>query len=205
MSHYVLSSIYSFYMLLPPLSMSTGGVLNLHYSGNTVNSSVLQLSIHERKMSYVVSTPQHAIYSVYICPCSYVLYTTGGALPAVLAGAVVAFLFFTLFIAGIIVGAVLLGRKLHRKRILSQRNAPQQKGSITKSSEAAKEDEGTEIHTYDVVGDDTSIYRRAVLYQELNTGNLDYVSEYTELRGGTYQELDLKSREEEHLYQQKAN
>ena len=30
---------------------------------------------------------------------------------------------------------------------------------------------------------------------------LDYVGEYTELRGGTYQELDLKSREEEHHYQ----
>ena len=116
-----------------------------------------------------------------------------------------AFLFFTLLIAGIIVGAVLLGRKLHRKRILSQRNAPQQKGSITKSSKAAKEDEGTEIHTYDVVGDDTFIDGRAVLYQELNTGNLNYVSEYTKLRGRTYQELDLKSREEEHHYQQRAN
>ena len=136
-------------------------------------------------MSYVVSTPQHATLSIY-APCSYILYTTGGVLPAVLAGAVVAFLFFTLLIAGIIVGAVLLGRKLHRKRILSQRNAPQQKGSITKSSKAAKKDKGTEIHTYDVVGDDTSIDRRAVLYQELNKGNLDYVSEYTKLRERTY-------------------
>ena len=155
-------------------------------------------------MSYVVSTPQHATLSIY-APCSYILYTTGGALPAVLAGAVVAFLLLTLLIAGIIVGAVLLGRKLHRKRMLSQRNAPQQKGSITKSSKAAKEEESTEVHTYDVVGDDTSIDRRAVLYQELNKGNLDYVSEYTQLRGGTYQELDLKRREEEHHYQQRAN
>ena len=132
---------------------------------------------------------------------------TGGALnlPAVLAGAVVAFLLLTLLIVGIIVGAVLLGRKAHNKRMLSQRNAPQQKGSITQSSKAAKEDKGTEVHTYDVVGDDISIDGRVVPYQELNTGNLDYVSEYTQLRGGTYQELDLKGREEEHLYQQRAN
>ena len=112
-----------------------------------------------------------------------------------------AFLFLTLLIAGIIVGAVLLVRRAHRKRMLSQRNAPQQKGSITRSSKAAKEDEGTEIHTYDVVGNNASTDGRAVLYQELNTGNLNYVSEYAELRGRTYQELDLKSREEEHHYQ----
>ena len=89
--------------------------------------------------------------------------------------------------------------------MLSQRNAPQQKGSITRSSKVVKKEESTEVHTYDVVGDDTSIDGRAAMYQELNTGNLDYVSEYTELRGGTYQELDLKSREEEHHYQQRAN
>ena len=121
-------------------------------------------------------------------------------LPAVLAGAVVVFLLLTLLIAGIIVGAVLLGRKAHKKRILSQ-NVLQQKGSITRSSKAAKEEEGTEVHIYDVVGDDTSIDGIAVLYQGLDVGTLDYVSEYTELRGGTYQELDLKGREEEHHYQ----
>ena len=121
-----------------------------------------------------------------------------------------AFLLLTLLIAGIIVGAVLLGRKAHKKRMLSQRNAPQQKGSITRSSKAEKEDEGTEVHTYDVVGDDISIDGRVAMYQELNTrnldvGTLDYVSEYAKLRGKTYQELDLKGREEEHHYQQRAN
>ena len=47
---------------------------------------------------------------------SYILYTTGDALnlPAVLAGAVVAFLLLMLLIAGIIVGSVLL-RKLKKK------------------------------------------------------------------------------------------
>ena len=137
------------------------------------------------------------------------LLRTGGALPAIVAGAVVAFLLLMLLIAGVIVGAVLLIRRVHKKRMLSQRNnATQQKRSITRSSTAAKEEETTEVHTYDVVGDDTSTDRRAVLYQgldvkTLNTGN--YVSEYTKLRGGTYQVLDLKSREEEHHYQQRAN
>ena len=118
-----------------------------------------------------------------------------------------AFLLLTLLIAGIIVGVVLLRRRAHKKRMLSQRNALQQKSSITRSSTAAKKEESTEVHTYDVVGggDDTSIDGRVAMYQELNTGNLDYVSEYTELRGRTYQELDLKGREEEHLYQQRAN
>ena len=55
---------------------------------------------------------------------SYILYTTGGALPAVLAGAVVAFLLLTLLIAGIIVGAVLLGRAHKRgKRIEKRRKS----------------------------------------------------------------------------------
>ena len=111
-----------------------------------------------------------------------------------------AFLLLTLLIAGIVVGAVLLGRKAHKKRILSQ-NVLQQKGSITRSSKAAKEEEGTEVHIYDVVGDDISIDGKVVLYQGLDVGTLDYVGEYTTLRGRTYQELNLKSREEEHHYQ----
>ena len=52
---------------------------------------------------------------------SYILYTTGGALPAVLAGAVVAFLLLTLLIAGIIVGAVLLGRVNKREKRIEKR------------------------------------------------------------------------------------
>ena len=44
----------------------------------------------------------------------YILYTTGGALPAVVAGAVVAFLLLTLLFAGNIVGAVLFGRANRR-------------------------------------------------------------------------------------------
>ena len=148
---------------------------------------------------YVLST--YTYHATSSTPHAYCF--TGGALnlPAVVAGAVVAFLLLTLLIAEIIVGAALLKRKAHKERMLSQRNAPQQKGSITKSSKAAKEDESTEVHTSNVVGDDTSIDGRVAMYQELHKGNLDYVSEYTKLRGRTYQELDLKGREEEHHYQ----
>ena len=127
---------------------------------------------------------------------TYHRYTTGGALnlPAVLAGAVVAFLLLTLLIAGIIVGAVLLGRA-KRKVGLSQSNMTPPKSGRTEIHRAA------EVHIYDVVGDDnTSIDGRAGLYQWLDVGTQDYVSMYTQLKGGTYQELDLKSREEEHHY-----
>ena len=67
--------------------------------------------------------------------------------------------------------------------------------------EGATEEEGAKFHTYDVVGDNTSIRGRAELYQGLDVKTQDYVGEYTQLRGGAYQELDLKGREEEHHYQ----
>ena len=77
----------------------------------------------------------------------------------------------------------------------------QERSGIIELGGATVEEENTEVHTYDVVSHDTSIDRRGVLYQGLDVETLDYVSEYTELRGGTYQELDLKGREEEHHYQ----
>ena len=53
----------------------------------------------------------------------YILYTTGGALnlPAVVAGAVVAFLLLTLLIVGIIVGAVLLRRANRKGKSIGKR------------------------------------------------------------------------------------
>ena len=128
----------------------------------------------------------------------------GGALnlPAVVAGAVVAFLLLTLLIVGIIVGAVLLGRKAHKKETPPQRRVKhQQNSSITKFGRGTEEQKGKEVHIYDVVSDNAPTEGRAVLYQGLDVGTQDYVSDYTELRGGTYQELDLKGREEEHHYQ----
>ena len=102
---------------------------------------------------------------------------------------------------GVATGVVL------RRRAVKKRKHPEGNGESKERSGnielggATVEEEGTEVHTYDVVGDDTSIDDRVVLYQGLDVGTLDYVGEYTELRRGTYQELDLKSREEEHLYQ----
>ena len=61
--------------------------------------------------------------------------------------------------------------------------------------------EEEEVYNYAVVNAYTSIDGRATLYQELDVGTLDYVSMYTQLRGRTYEELDLKGREEEHHYQ----
>ena len=111
-------------------------------------------------------------------------------LPAVLAGAVVVFLLLTLLIAGIIVGAVLLGRKAHNKETPPQRRVQnQQNSSITKGGRGTEEQKGKEVHIYDAASDDASIEGRAMLYQGLNMGTLDYVSEYTgarpqEQRGG---------------------
>ena len=150
---------------------------------------------------------RHTIYTIFhihiilLPPLSM---CTGGALnlPAVLAGAVVAFLLLTLIIAGVVVGAVLLGRKAHKKETPPQRRVQhQQNSSITKCGRATEEQKGKEVHIYDAVSDDAPIDGRAVLYQGLDVKTLNYMSEYTELRGGTYQELDLKGREEEHHYQ----
>ena len=103
--------------------------------------------------------------------------------------------------AGLATGVVLRSRAVKkRKHPEGNGESKERSGNIELGGATVKE-EGTEVHIYDVVGDDTSIDGRAVLYQGLDVGTLDYVGEYTELRGGTYQELDLKGREEEHLYQ----
>ena len=65
----------------------------------------------------------------------------------------------------------------------------------------AAEEEGTEDHTYDVADDESSSDRRVALYQGLAVGTQDCVSVYTQLRGGTYQELNPRGREGEHHYQ----
>ncbi len=103
--------------------------------------------------------------------------------------------------AGIIIGVVLGRRMQTRNDIAHKRQCEcQERSGTANEMEGATEEEGAKFHTYDVVGDDTSIDVRAGLYQGLDVGTLDYVSEYTQLKGGTYQELDLKGREEEHLY-----
>ena len=101
------------------------------------------------------------------------------------------------FIAAIATGVSLRRRALKKRKHPEGNGETQERSGIIELGGATVEEDGTEAHTYDVVGHDG----RAVLYQGLDVGTLDYVSEYTELRGGTYQELDLKGREEEHHYQ----
>ena len=105
------------------------------------------------------------------------------------------------FIAAIATGVALRRRALKKRKHPEGNGETQERSGIVELGGATVEEEGTEVHTYDVVSHDTSVDGRAVLYQGLDVGTLDYVSEYTELRGGTYQELDLKGREEEHHYQ----
>ena len=99
------------------------------------------------------------------------------------------------------IAAIATGVALKKRKHTEGNGETQERSGIIELAGATVEEEGTEVHTYDVVSHDTSMDGRAVLYQGLDVGTLDYVSEYTELRGGTYQELDLKGREEEHHYQ----
>ena len=105
------------------------------------------------------------------------------------------------FTAAIATGVALTRRALKKKKHPEGNGETQERSGIIELGGATVEEEGTEVHTYDVVSHDTSIDRRVVLYQGLDVGTLDYAREYTELRGGTYQELGLKGREEEHHYQ----
>ena len=70
---------------------------------------------------------------------------------------------------------------------------------------ATEEEEGTKDQTYDVVDEECSIVGRAVVYQGLDVGSQVCDSVYTQLEGGTYQELDLQRKEEEHHYQRVDN
>ena len=120
----------------------------------------------------------------------------------VTAGVMLLVLLTLLVFTAAIAPGVVLRRRALKKRKHTEGNGETQEGSgIIELGGATVEEEGTEVQTYDVVSHGTSLDKRAVLYQGLNVGTLDYVSEYTELRGGTYQELDLKDREEEHYYQ----
>ena len=105
------------------------------------------------------------------------------------------------FTAAIAPGVALRRRALKKRKHPEGNGETQERSGIIELGGATVEEEGTEVQTYDVVSHGTSIDERAVLYQGLDEGTLNYVSEYTELRGGTYQELDLKGREEEHHYQ----
>ena len=100
--------------------------------------------------------------------------------------------------AGVAAGVVLTRRALKKRKHLEGNGETQERSGIVELGRATEEEE---VHTHAVVGIHTSIDGRAVLYQGLDVCSPDYVNVYNELKGGTYQELDLKGREEEHHYQ----
>ena len=152
----------------------------------------------------------HTPYSVYLLTShcislsSFYSGATVGAVDVtgIIPGVAVVLVLLTLLglTAGVSIGVVLV-RRAQKKGM-----SPQRKGEFQRSSgnaglgREAAEEEGAEDHTY-VVGD-TSINGREVLYQGLVVGTQDCVGVYTQLRGGTYQELDTWGRQEEHHYQQ---
>ena len=105
------------------------------------------------------------------------------------------------FTTGIATGVALRRIALKKRKHPEGNGETQERSGIIELGGTTVEEEGTEVHTYDVVSHDTSIDGIAVLYQGLDVETLNYVSEYTELRRETYQELDLKGREEDHHYQ----
>ena len=99
--------------------------------------------------------------------------------------------------AGVATGVVLARRALKKRKHPEGNGETQERSGIIEMSGATEE----EVHNYAVVNVYTSIDGRAMPYQELDVDMPDYVNVYNELKGGTYQELDLKGREEEHHYQ----
>ena len=99
--------------------------------------------------------------------------------------------------AGVATGVVLTRRALKKRKHTEGNGETQEKTGIIEMSGATEE----EVHNYANMNVYTSIDGRAMPYQELDVDTPDYVNVYNELKGGTYQELDLKSREEEHHYQ----
>ena len=103
-------------------------------------------------------------------------------------------------VAGVSIGVALRRRAQKRKEKPQQRQreSPGRSGTIEMGR---TEEEGTANHTYDEVDDRSYIDGREAQYQGLDVVTQDCVGVYTQLRGGTYQELDTWGREEEHHYQ----
>ena len=116
-------------------------------------------------------------------------------LAGVTAGVVVLVLLTLLGLtAGATTGVVL-------KRRTKKRKAPRERGNGQEKSNIIDVG-GATVNAFDVVYDDTCIDGRAVVYQELDEGTLEYASVYTPLRWGTLlEELDRRGKEEEHHYQ----
>ena len=84
------------------------------------------------------------------------------------------------------------------RRAQERKGEPQEINSIY---DLNGNEEGAVVPVYAFVFDESSIDKRETQYQGLDEVTQDYDSMYTQLTRGTYQELDLHGREEEHHYQ----
>ena len=114
--------------------------------------------------------------------------------------------------AGVAVGVVRRRRGQGRKRKLAENITESQEMSnvievsmttpqLSQPQHHLEEEEGTKDHTYDVVDEGSTTVGREAAYQGLDVSTQDCDGVYTQLGGGTYQELDTQGKEEEHHYQ----
>ena len=138
---------------------------------------------------------QYTFLTISSCSCG-----TAGIVAGVVAVAVLVLLMLLGLVAGVSIGVTLRRRAQKRKEKPQQRQMKSPGGSGTIEM-VRTEEEGTINHTYDEVDDMSYIDGREAQYQGLDVVTQDCVGVYTQLRGGTYQELDTWGREEEHHYQ----
>ena len=146
----------------------------------------------------------HALCSTTFSPCSCATGGHGTAdISGIIVGMVVVSVLLTLLglTAGVIIGVV-LGRRIQegKGKLYQRQGESQERSGTTNEVGGATETDDAEHHISEDVDDATFTNGRVVLYQGLDVGTQDYVSVYTQLRGGTYQELDPRGREEEHHY-----
>ena len=135
---------------------------------------------------------------------------SGGAvdITGIAVGVVAVFVLLTLFslTAGVAIGVVLGRRAWEKKGDSPDRKLDfKEMNRTTEMGGTTEEEEGTKDHAYDVGDEECSIVGRAVVYQGLDEGTQVCDSVYTQLGGGTYQELDLQDKEEEQHYQRVDN
>ena len=107
---------------------------------------------------------------------------------------------------GVAIGVLLRRRAWEKNEDSPDRKVESKEVSrTTEVGGTTEEEEGAKDHTYDVVDEECSIVGRVVVYQGLDVGSQVCDSVYTQLGGGTYQELDLQGKEEEHHYQRVDN
>ena len=134
------------------------------------------------------------------------LTSTSAVVTGVVAGVVVAcVIILTLGVSMIITGVVIRIRAQRREKKTTEKTIDQMTGTAVQVPEGAgeitEEENDTKEYTYSYVDIEKSAEGKETEYQELDVKTQDYVSVYTQLSGGTYQELDFHGREEEHHYQ----